>query len=263
MFKTSELFGELASETRLTILLMLEDKPRRLKDLANKLGLTVQEVHRNISRLLDASLIAKNSDGEFELTEYGLLIVKQIPYFRFLSNNKQLFIKHTLNYLPEKFVQRIGALTDARVYHSLPVVLEKIKMLESNARKSLKLLIGQVWYEEGVILADKINNNVEVTILLREGIIFPKEIIESDMIKSIEELTTRDNFNTRMVERNGAALYINEEEAAVIFPEKNGEFDMSHILISNNKIFYEWCLDLFNHYLQNSKPYMPDKIKIV
>ena len=70
----SEIFMELASQTRLEILQMLEQKPCRSTELAKKLNLTIQETHRNTSRLSKEKIIRKNSEGLFSLTEYGLLV---------------------------------------------------------------------------------------------------------------------------------------------------------------------------------------------
>ena len=55
----SEVFMELAGESRYDILQMLEEQKWRSAQLAKELNLTIQETHRNTVRLADAGLIKK------------------------------------------------------------------------------------------------------------------------------------------------------------------------------------------------------------
>jgi predicted transcriptional regulator len=61
----SEICSELASETRRSILILLDNKPAKLSSLAREFDITVQEAFRNINRLVDASMV-KRGRGEGE-----------------------------------------------------------------------------------------------------------------------------------------------------------------------------------------------------
>ena len=52
----SELFTEVASETRYTILISLDKKTSRISSLARELEITAQDAFRNINRLLETVL---------------------------------------------------------------------------------------------------------------------------------------------------------------------------------------------------------------
>jgi predicted transcriptional regulator len=128
----SDIFTELASETRCDILISLNKKPSRTSTLARELEITVQDVFRNINRLLEAGLVRRGVDksgggGAFQLTELGRLVVKQIPYFAVLNKHHKLFEDHTLTDIPQKFVQRIGVLHNCEVIENVTPVLEKLK----------------------------------------------------------------------------------------------------------------------------------------
>src|SRR5919199_6078381 len=112
---TEKTFFELASGQRLAIIFQLNKKNTKMSQLAKDLGITMQEVHRNINRLQDAGLIEKDPDGVFSLTTFGNTIIKQIPTFNYLSKYKEYFSEHTLGELPMKFVQRIGALNNCEL----------------------------------------------------------------------------------------------------------------------------------------------------
>jgi predicted transcriptional regulator len=66
----SELFLELASELRCSILISVSRNPSKLSYLARELGSTVQDIHRNVNRLMVAGLV-RREDGKIHLTEYG------------------------------------------------------------------------------------------------------------------------------------------------------------------------------------------------
>jgi hypothetical protein len=76
---TQRIFFELASDQRLSILLKLERQQSNLSKLAKHLDVTIQEVHRNLNRLMDAGLIEKDPAGLFSLTTFGNIIINQIP----------------------------------------------------------------------------------------------------------------------------------------------------------------------------------------
>ncbi|HJS82577.1 MAG TPA: transcriptional regulator, partial [Nitrososphaera sp.] len=52
------LFFELAGDLRLAMLSKLEQKPYRLSQLASELDATMQEAHRNMTRLVGSGLVA-------------------------------------------------------------------------------------------------------------------------------------------------------------------------------------------------------------
>jgi predicted transcriptional regulator len=133
-----ELFADLASETRCAILVELSKEPLRLNQLAKKLDLTIQDAHRNADKLADSSIIQKNADATLSLTEYGRLMAKQIQYFEFLYRYKQFFEDHIIQNVPEKFVQRIGALQNSQLITSVTEVLEKLKKSNPTQKKRSK-----------------------------------------------------------------------------------------------------------------------------
>ena len=60
-------FFELASQQRLSIIFSLSQTKSKLSELSKDLGITMQEVHRNINRLQEAGLIEKDPSGIFSL----------------------------------------------------------------------------------------------------------------------------------------------------------------------------------------------------
>ena len=131
----SDIFLELASETRCQILSILSTKPHRSTDISKKINTSIQETHRNTARMIEAGLLVKDSDGLFNLTEYGKIITNQISYFEFLRNNKTFFEEHIVGKIPQKFIQRIGSLKNCQIVSSVTKVLERLKKIRISFRK--------------------------------------------------------------------------------------------------------------------------------
>jgi predicted transcriptional regulator len=258
----ADIFMELASETRCSMLLMLDEQPRRANELAKKLNLTVQEAHRNTTRLLEAGIIEKSSDGLFALTEYGRIIMTQISCFQFLKTHRQFFKDHTLGDIPAKFIQRIGALENCKVISGVTAIFEKLKKLESGANENLKIMVSQAWPEEGRILVDRATHGIKVRALVGRNTVFPKEVVES-VVKEIQALPSKADLENRMVDKVSVALYLADNQSGVMFANSKGDVDMGTLFVSDDPVFNEWCFDLFSYTWEHSKPFDVYKTKIV
>ena len=249
-----ELFADLASETRCSMLVALNCEPLRLNQLAKKLDLTIQDAHRNIDKLIESGIIQKNSDATLSLTGYGKLMTKQLTSLQFLNKHKQFFEDHTLENIPEKFMQRVGALNETRPITSVAEVLEKLKKIESDTKDHLKIMISQAWSDEGKILINLIKNNVIVHSLIGKNTVLPDEIIDEIIEKHLEKLASRDNFERRQIDQINVALYIGDNSCAVMFPNKKGTIEMNSIFLGNDEAFKEWCNDVYEYYWSRSRP---------
>lgn len=259
----SELFMELASETRFSILASLSKKPAKLSSLSRELDITVQDVHRNLNRLAQEGLV-KRSDGAFYLTEYGRVVMKQVSGLLVMKKHRELFEDHCLtDVLPDKFLQRIGALKDCKTVDSATAVFQSLKKLQSSSTRSLKIIVSQAWPEEGEILIDRANHEVKVFALVGHNTIFPRNVVENIMPR-IDELISKRIFERRMVEQVSVALFIaDDREAAIAFPNAKGEVDMNTMFVGEGTVFCEWCSDYFDHMWKDSKPFNPGKMKVV
>jgi predicted transcriptional regulator len=89
--EAEETYRQLANSDRLEIMLFLDSRIGKMASISKELGDRMQDVKRNLDSLLDQNLVEKNSLGEFSLTTFGSMIVKQIPSIDFLSRNKEYF----------------------------------------------------------------------------------------------------------------------------------------------------------------------------
>lgn len=255
----TDLFMELASETRCAIIGSVARKPAKLSTLARELGVTVQDVHRNTNRLVGAGLLDRR-DGAFYLSEFGRAVAAQLPYFAFMKKNRKFFEEHTLAPLPDKFVQRMGALANCRIVQTVTVVLEELKNLEMSAKERLNIMVTQAWPEEGQILIDRAKSGVNVRGIVGRNTVFPKSVA-SGIVPVLEKM--RSHVNSRMMDKLDVAVYIADDQAAVMLPNAKGEVDMGSMLAGDDPAFVEWCQDLFEHVWARTVPMDIKKAKIV
>jgi predicted transcriptional regulator len=168
---TEKTFFELASEQRLAIVFRLNNKSAKISQLAKDLDITMQEVHRNVSRLQDAGLIEKDPEGMFSLTTFGNTIIKQIPTFNYLSKYKEYFSEHILGELPIKFIMRLGALDKCGFIKGIVAILERWKDIYREADQYIYEIVPQV----PIDLIEPAVTRVKASVL------FPTQKGETDM----------------------------------------------------------------------------------
>ncbi len=91
---------EIASDERLGILSAIAEKPRKHAQIARELDMTGSETTRHLTRLMSASLVSKNPRGEYEPTNLARLLSSGLPFFRFLTANREFLLHHDVHVLP-------------------------------------------------------------------------------------------------------------------------------------------------------------------
>ena len=263
---TEQTFIELASEQRLSILFRLNEQDTKLSKLAKDLNVTMQEVHRNVNRLMDVGLIRKNTEGTFSLTTFGTIIIKQIPAYDFLSRNKEYFSDHVLGEIPMKFIQRIGALDNCEYIYGMVAVIERWQQLYNESSEYIYGMLPQIPLEliESVIPKIK-KDGVKFNYILPQKALVPKKrtklLNESgfyDLLKKQERLVER-----RMIDSVQVGVVLNEKQATVMFPTSKGKTiaDMNSMFYSKeDPLFHEWCLDYFRYCWYGSKSFDESKL---
>ncbi|MGI0027060.1 MAG: helix-turn-helix transcriptional regulator [Nitrosopumilaceae archaeon] len=261
--KIADDFLEIASQQRLGILLKLLDKKSKVSIIAKELDATVPEVYRNFERLVKADLIVKNADGDYSITTHGKIICGQIPAHVFLSQNKKYFRNHDFGDLPQKFLQRIGALEKSQHIQGFVKVLEQWKNIYKNSDKYIYNILFEVPYESDLLesLIKKVNKGIKVNSIFSESAIIPKE-----RKQILEKLGFKKFIEQGLIERKMSnnvqvTVVLNEKEACVTFPKIGGDLDMGEMFYSDDSTFHEWCLDYFKYCWDNSSVFQEGKLK--
>jgi predicted transcriptional regulator len=254
-------FLELASEQRLETILRLYLKKSKVSIIAKELDATVPEVYRNFERLVKAGFIEKTTDGDYCLTTYGMTICNQLPSISFVAENKKYFKNHNFGDLPQKFIQRIGALEKNQHMKGFTKVTEQWKDVIDSTNEYLYGILFEEPLELITPIANKAKKHVKINSIFSESTIVPK---------GRKQLVDKLDFNTLikngLVERKmrknvQVGVFLNEKEACVMFPTLDGEADMSEMFYSNDSFFHEWCLDYFRYCWYGSDVFQESKLK--
>ena len=253
-------FLELSSEQRLAILLKLQHAKSKVSVVAKELGATMPEVFRNFERLAKADIISKDADGYYSLTTYGKTICSQIPSLLFVSSNKKYFKTHDFGDIPQKFIQRIGALSPGQHYKGFTRVLEQWKHICENSEKYIYDILSEEPADLMEPIISKAKSGIKINSIFSESAVIPK-----DRQKMIEKLGVKKLVSDGTIERRirqvSVVVVLNEKEACVIFPGIDGETDMSETFYSADPMFHEWCLDYFRYCWSSAEPFSESKLQ--
>jgi predicted transcriptional regulator len=235
----------LASIDRLTLLSEIAIEKRRLSQLTTKLSATPQETSKHLTRLRDAKLIEKDSDGFFSLTAFGKIIMNLIPSFRFLTQNKEYFLSHDISSLPLEFMERLGELQEGERTDNVGSVIAHLQQVVQGAEEYIWLMADhRLGNQEYVTKSGKLESNSRIT----WRVILPA----SSSINWAEARRTagihKDRIEYHLIDDPTdilAGIAMNEKIAGVTFPGAMGKLDFNGGFRSSNPLFRKWCQDLF------------------
>ena len=254
--KTEKTLFELANADRLLILSQLEKEHNTLSGLSRQLGIVVQEVHRNINRLVEAGLIKKESGNRYSLTTLGYTTLTQLSSLKFVADNSKYFSEHSLGELPAKFIQRIGALVNSSFLDNPVAVFEYQKDLIEGTQEYLHVALPQIpfYLIEYIQLLFR-RKGVKLRYVLPLNAVMPRKRHTATVHAEFYQLLQQGTVQRRMVKTMTAGVIMNERQAILMLSTAKGEVDTSSCFCSNSEQFHEWCSDYFDYMWQQSRPY--------
>jgi predicted transcriptional regulator len=259
--KTEKTLFELANADRLLILSQLEEERNTLSGLSKRLGIVVQEIHRNINRLVEAGLVKKESGNRYSLTTLGSTTLIQLSSLKFVADNSKYFSEHSLSELPAKFIHRIGTLANSSFLDNPVAVFEYQKELIDGTKEYLHVALPQVpsYLIEYVQLLFR-RKGVKLRYVLPLNAVMPKKRHTAAAHAEFYHILQQGVVQRRMLKTIRTGIIMNEKQALVMFSTAKGEVDMGCCFCSNTEQFHEWCADYFEHIWQKSRPYDTKKL---
>ncbi|WP_428325675.1 helix-turn-helix transcriptional regulator [Nitrosopumilus sp.] len=250
---TAGYFLELASEQRLKILHNLSIKSFGVTQLATKLDVTAQEVHRNLDRLSKSNFTKKGMNDKYEITTQGKIMLSQMSLVKFLTKNEKFFENHNLQLIPSKFTKRLGVLGTSEHIRGVTKVLEKWTSIYKNADSYIADIVSES--PPGMIkpLVSRIQNGVEYRHIVSNNLIEPENREEILKKTGYYKLVQKGKIQRKTTKTVSTIVLLNEKESAVIFPSTTNETDLKHMFYSKDSAFHEWCIDYFDYIWKKSK----------
>lgn len=241
----SELFMDLASESRLDILRTLSADHLKMQDIARKLNLTATEASRQLQRMANAKLIERIADGSYMATRYGTLQLALISSMEFAFRYRDLFIGFDQGKLPVQFIHRLGELSDGELVTELAEGLTRMENIIRNAKGFVWVMTRQVMPAMIRAMEERISSGVRLRSLIYEKPSAPLKdyILSGDLIER------------RTLPEVNLVLLATEDEAAILLPFSNMA-NGTPIFFGRDAQFMGWVYDLYSHYWAQGKKWV-------
>lgn len=240
------LFFELASESRLGILRELQIKSQRMQEIARKLDLTDTEAFRQLQRLSEASLIQKQPDGTYTITQYGKLVMQFSHSFNFAFKFKQCLLTRDVWRIPEQFIDRLGELSQTTLSMDTIEMVNNAEVLISGAEKYLWLIGDRPMNLISAKADEQFQKGLTIRLLFEEHSI--------PYYQNIPDI--KGKLEKRVVPAIPALMLINEKIASLNMLSIDGRADNA-IFYGKDPKFLKWANDLFLYYWEQGKHVYP------
>jgi predicted transcriptional regulator len=228
-----ELFYELASESRHSILLELKVKNWKMNELARKLDLTTTETFRQLQRLSDAGLATKQPEGTYAITEYGQLVLELSSPLEFLLKNKTYFQTHDARVLPHSFLMRLDELAGAKLILGMVESTTKISQMIGAAKRYMWAISPEPFVQTLPDIGKQVPAGAEFRTLSPQP---------AQKLPSLENRALTDP---------PVVMVVTETQAAVCFRLVGGKVDYASFFGADSA-FHRWARDLFLFYWEKA-----------
>ena len=239
-----KLFFELASESRLSILFELQMGSLRMQEIARRLKITDTETSRQLLRLSEASLIQKQPDGTYSVTEYGKLLLQFSRSFEFALKFKQSLLTRDNWRLPQPFINRLGELSQTNSTMGTIEALNCMESLIAEAEKFLLCIIDKPVHVINAKAIEKVEKGVSI-----------KAIFEERNLQYYQKIPeTKGLVEKKIINQIPATLLISEKSAAIDLISIDAREDTA-LFYGSDPEFMGWARDLFDYYWVRGKPF--------
>lgn len=254
----SDFFFELSNQDRLDIMKLIDKRPLKLSHISKELDLPMQEISRQLNRLMKVKLVTKNIEGSYTDTLFGKNMLELLPCYQFLSEHIDYFNKHTFLTLPRRLSSRIGELRKCSPVSSILVSFANIEKMVQEAEEYIfhmadqRLMSPQAYF----LVNAALHRGVEMKGIEPLGYSAPFEVygkIPITVTTSIAEYRVNGVKMDKVLPTIELSIFMSEKEVALLaFPSIIGEFEYIGFT-SNDEDFREWCFDVHQYYWNQAK----------
>ena len=186
----------------------------------------------------------------------------QVPALVFLSKNRKYFESHEFGGVPQKFVLRVGQLSNGEHVKSITKVLETWRSIFQSSKKYVYGILVEEPMELIEPIIKKAKAGIKVKSVFSEATHVPK-----NRKKILDKLGLDDLIKTQQIERKmkkdvKTVVVLNEKEACVSFPNHDGDANIAEMFHGTDPMFHEWCLDYFRYVWYGSDLFQERKLRL-
>jgi predicted transcriptional regulator len=236
------LFFDLASECRLDILWELKKGNFKMNELARTLDLSATETVRQLQRLSEDKLVAKQPEGDYALTEYGKLLLQLTPHLEYVYRNRDYFLSRDIWRVPYEYLNRIGELSQGTLICNVADSLNIAQRLIREAEQYVWTIGDKSLDAIGTLMLDSYKNGVrQFRIMAAES-----------QLKAPSASVGRMGVEERSLPHIPAMVICTEKEAVICLLAKDGKADYMGFF-GSDAMFRKWVNDFFTYFWGNGK----------
>jgi predicted transcriptional regulator len=178
--------------------------------------------------------------------------------YKFLSENRDYFLNHSLKDLPPKLVTGIGVLEKCEpVNHLMETFANVEKIIEEAEDFFIYMTVEPLALASGYQLAlNALNRGVKIRTIEPIGYTRPEkltEYIDKEILESLQAHTRKGTQQHRHLEKINVSIAMSEKEVAGLnFVNQSGDYDYIGFTSENPQVV-EWCMDVFDYYWERAK----------
>ena len=208
-----------------------------MREMSRKLNFSATDTFRQLQRLSDALLVQKQNDGNYEITQYGIFVLRFSNIMEFLFKHRTFFSKHDFTRLPNQFLDRIGELSKAEFSPDIMASINVVQRIIREADQYMWAGASEQPLTIRPILEESIPRGVKYKFLFHKQFI-PAAPILPGMERAVE---------WRAIEDIPVNFVISEKEAGISFCLHDVKTDYAGFF-GKDPIFMNWVNDVFQHY---------------
>jgi len=238
------LYFELASEDRLNILRELNSTSLKMQDIARKLDLTATEASRQLQRMSKAELIERNSEGLYNVTQFGKLILSLSPSIEFALKHKKYFLNHNIWKLPPSFIFRFGELFKTTLLTEMGEVMIQWEELIRRAEEHLWIMTPQRIPSLSRVIEERHLQGVKL-----------RFINPQQLLPTYSQVLTEHNIERRVFNDFDFGILAAEKEVMLALPFMDETPNPSGFF-GRDPLSLKWIHDLFLYYWDQGKKWL-------
>lgn len=153
---------EVSNEDRHKILLLLADEPMNVTRISIRLGLSLTETSRHLSRMGEVGLTRRDSDGLYHINNFGTVLLAQLKGVEFITRHRDYFTSHSLTGIPEGFLARMGELSNSYFVDNVMASFHKVEMLIKEAEEYILEITDRFIMSTFTLLRDAYKRGVRL-----------------------------------------------------------------------------------------------------
>ncbi|WP_406655962.1 winged helix-turn-helix domain-containing protein [Methanolobus sp. ZRKC2] len=252
------------SEKRRNLLLLLKEGKRDIEQIKKSLNVTSRSIMPQIKTLKHYHLIVQEGDY-YSLTGVGEIVVKNmLPFMensRILEENREFWASRNIDAIPPHLfsnIRKLGHyfLIEPDINHLFELPREFIENIPKS--KHVTTFVSYLHPAFPSLYSEASLSGVKISLLITKETL---EKLEHEHYEDFRNMTEVDNIDIFLYQGNLKIPMVTVTDwfSYICLFNKEGRYDHRDI-ISFDESALSWCQDLFEHYMQNSKKFNPEKI---